>query len=361
MKTFSQTRLEQAITLIVDENRPIKEISIRCPYCGDSKHNPRATHMGVKFMPTPKYPVPSYHCFRCDERGGISARFLKDVGIDDAIIKKYKKYQKSNIYKSLPVVKEVKFNKGTYDYSFRYIKESEQYKYLSERFKMEFDEDDIKKFRIILNPSQFLSEVYKGLTKAQIDDIMPKIDLSRYIGFLTQDGNQAVFRATNKDIEPRFYNMTVRETEYRKLYVIDNVIDVKASSFNFVLTEGIFDLIGVYKHFYKDSDQLSNTIFVAALGKSFQEPINRLIQSGFLNFNIYLFADTSEDIDLDFYKELLDNPYIDQIYVATNKKAGEKDFGVSLDRIEFEDFEIFNSKKIKELLLDKGKVNKKKV
>lgn len=361
MKTFSQTRLEQAINLIVDENRPIKEISIRCPYCGDSKRNPRATHMGVKFMPTTQYPVPAYHCFKCDESGSINGRFLKDVGIDNVVIKKYLKYRKSSVYKSTPVIKEVSFSKSTYEYNFRYLKDSEQYKYLSERFKMEFDEDDIKRFKVILDPNGFLDNLYRGLSKAERKEIEPKIDLSRHIGFLTQDGNQAVFRAVNKDVEPRFYNMTIKETDYRKLYIIDNEIDVKANKFNFVLTEGVFDLIGVYKHFYKDSNQLSNTIFVAALGKSFQEPINRLIQGGFLNFDIFLFSDSSDDVDLDFYIELFKNPYIDEIHVANNTKAGEKDFGVSLDRIEFEDFDLFNKKKIKELLADSKNNNKKKV
>jgi len=350
MKTFSQTRLEQAITLIVDQDKPIKEISIRCPYCGDSKHNPSATHLGIKFG----HPS-AFHCFRCDESGSVNVRFLKDVGIDPDIIKKYVKYKKSNIYKSLPMVKEVKFDKGKYDYNFTYNSDSGQYKYLRDRFKMEFDEEDIKRFKIILNPKVFLHD----LSVSKKRKIEPSIDLSRYIGFLTQDGNQAVFRAIDKDLEPRFYNMTIEETDYRKLYVINNNIDIKARKFNFVLTEGIFDLIGVYQHFYKNSDQLSNTLFIAALGKSFQEPINRLIQSGFLNFDIYLFADSSEDIGLDFYIELLKNPYIDEVYVAKNKKVGEKDFGVSLDRIEFEDFEIMNNKKIKALIIERD--NKKKV
>lgn len=353
MKTFSQTRLEQAITLIVDEKRPIKQITIRCPYCGDSR-NPRSAHLGVKFGH-----LPVYHCFICDESGVVNARFLKDMQIDEKIIKKFVKYQKSNIYKSLPNVKEVSFSKNKYDYQFVYLKESDQYKYLSERFKMEFSEDDIKNFRVILDPVSFLHGAdLPAETKA---DINRTIRLDRYIGFLTQDSNQAVFRALDRETEPRFYNLMLKETNYRKLYVINNALDIKAKKFNFVLTEGIFDLIGVYKHFYEGGDKISNTLFVAALGKSFQEPINRLIQSGFLNFDIYLFADTSKDVDVNFYIELFSNPYIEEIYVARNTKEGEKDFGVSFDRIEFEDFELFNNRKIKEMISSRDKNNKKKV
>jgi len=219
MKTFSQTRLEQAITLIVDEDRPVKEITIRCPYCGDSRRDASATHMGVKFMPTPKYPVPAYHCFKCDVSGSINGRFLKIVGIDDTVIKKWMKYKKLNVYRSSPTVKEVSFSKTNYDYRFRYFKDSDQYKYLSERFKIEFDEDDIKRFRIILNPMMFLRE----LSTSKGREIKPSVDLTRYIGFLTQDGNQAVFRAIDRDVEPRFYNMTIEETDYRKLYVINMI------------------------------------------------------------------------------------------------------------------------------------------
>ena len=255
----------------------------------------------------------------------------------------------------MPVIKEVSFDKGVYDYDFKYYKDSDQYKYLRDRFKMEFGEDDIKMFKVILNPIVFLQD----LSIAKKRKIEPAINLKRYIGFLAQDGNQAVFRAIDRGSEPRFYNMTIEETEYRKLYVINNNVDVKAKKFNFVLTEGIFDLIGVYQHFYRNSEQLSNTIFIAGLGKSFQEPINRLIQSGFLNFDIYLFADSSDDIKLEFYIDLLSNPYVDHIYVAKNTKDGEKDFGVSLDKIEFDDFEMYNNKKIKELKSELD--NKKKV
>jgi hypothetical protein len=351
MKTFSQTRLEQAITLIVDENKLIREVSIRCPYCGDSKRDPRATHMGVKFA----YP-PQYHCFKCDESGVIGVRFLKDVGVDEAIIKKYSKYKKTSVYKSLPVIKEVAFNKKKYDYEFKFYKDCDQYKYLCSRFKMEFTQEDISRFKVILNPTVFL----KDWIAAKKSAIEPKMDLSRYIGFLTQDGNQAVFRAIDKDKEPRFFNLTIEETAYRKLYIVDNVIDMKAEKYNFVLTEGIFDIIGVYKHFYEKNGDLSNTIFLAGLGKGFQEPINRLIQNGFLNFDIYLYADTSDDIVDDFFIKLFTNPYIEEVYVARNTKEGEKDFGVSLDRIEFNDFELFNKKKIKELIANKEKTDNKK-
>jgi hypothetical protein len=357
MKTFSQIRLEQAINLIVDESKPINEISIRCPYCGDSRHNPSATHMGIKFIPSPKVPVPSYHCFRCNESGSINAKFLKDVGIDNKVIKKYLKYKKIYVYNSAPTIKEVKFDRGTYDYKFTQDTDSRQYKYLRDRFKMDFTEDDIKRFKIILNPISFIST----FSKEKIKEFDIKIDLKDYIGFLSQDGNQAVFRAIDKDKNPRFYNLTIEETDYRKLYVINNDVDIKKKKFRFVLTEGIFDLIGVYMHFYKDNEDLSDTIFLAALGKSFEEPINRLVQTGFLDFDIYLFADTSEDIDVEFYANLLNNPYVDEVYVATNTKEGEKDFGVSLDRIEFDDFVLFNSRKIKALIAENKNKNKKKV
>jgi hypothetical protein len=350
MKTFSQIRLEQAINLIVDENRQIKEINVRCPYCGDSK-KPTSAHVGVKLT----YPT-MYHCWICDASGSVNARFLKDVGIDDAIIKKYVKYQKTNVYKSMPTVKEVNFSKSKTDYTFSYIEDSDQYKYLVNRFKMEFSEDDIKMFRVILNPKSFISELLSS--KRLIE--RPKINLNRYIGFLTQDGNQAVFRAIDKDREPRFFNLTIEETDYRKLYVINNNVDVRSKKFNFVLTEGVFYLIGVYKHFYEKGNQLNNTLFVAALGKSYHEPINRLIQSGFLNFDIFLFSDTSEDVTLEFYSDLFDNQYIEEIYIAKNKKEGEKDFGVSLDRIEFDDFELFNRKKLNQMISEKNN-NKKKV
>lgn len=336
-KSFSTRRIEQAIDLTVLENRKIKEVSVRCPYCGDSRRNRAATHLGIRFDGIPAF----YHCFRCNTKGSVDAKFLKDMEVDQSFIGKYLKYVKKNRYLSLPSSTEVSFTNSRTDFNFRYYDDSKQLKYLEERFNKEFTEEDIKRYRVILNPTTFLLEMSRDLNK----EIKAAIDLSNHIGFLTQDGKQAVFRAIDKDIEPRFYNMTIEETDYRKLYVLDNEVDLKADKFNFILTEGIFDIIGVYEHFYKNKDiDLSNYIFVAALGKSFDEPINRLIQSGFLDFEIFLFADTSEDIDLDFYTSLFRNEYIEEIHIGRNIKEGEKDFGVASNRIEFDKFETLNRK-----------------
>lgn len=340
MKNFSQIRLEQAINLIVDENKPIREISIRCPYCGDSRRRPGATHLGIKFG------NPSiWHCFRCSESGVVSPRFLNDVGIDKKVIKKYARWQKLNRYKSAPSITEISFSDNKEVYGFEYLTESPQYKYITERFGVELSEEDVKKYRIILDPNRFL----KRLSYVKERKVKAPIDLSNYIGFLTQDGNQAIFRALDKEKEPRYFNFTIEKTDYRKLYLIDNEIDIKQHKFNFILTEGIFDLIGVHEKFYKNQDiDLSNHLFVAVLGKSFSEPINRLIRSGFLDFNIILYADSSEDIDIEFFNELFKNEYIDEILVVRNIKEGEKDFGVHMDNIE-PDYQVIDRKVLRQL------------
>lgn len=344
-KTFSQIRLEQAINLIIDDDTPIREISIRCPYCGDSIKNPNSTHLGIRFG------HPSiYHCFKCNVSGIVSTRFLKDMDIDKAIIKKYVKWAKLHRYDPEPRIREVSFNNNKEIYDFPLYNTSNQYKYLSERFGVEFTEADLKRYRVILNPSHFVNRL-----KSQGKEIKTKVRLNNYIGFLTQDGNQAVFRAIYPNIEPRYYNMAIEETEYRKLYVLDTEVDIKAESFNFILTEGVFDLIGVYEKFFKGSNA-NNNLFVAALGKSFDEPINRLIRSGFLNFNIMLYADSSEDINIEFLNDIFKNDYIEEILLVNNIHEGEKDFGVNLANIT-EKETVINRRVLKQMNIE---YNKKK-
>lgn len=318
-KTFSQIRLEQSINMIVDENKPIKEISIRCPYCGDSVKNPLSTHLGIKFG----HPG-VWHCFRCNAKGVVNVRFLKDVGIDNTIIRKFTIHQRKNIYRSTPIIKEISFSSSEKEYNYEYV-QNKQLEYLENRFDKKFTEDDLKRYKVILNPSKFIWE----------NNIKTKFKLHDYIGFLTQDNKQAIFRRVDNNKEYRYHNLIIEKTDYRKLYLIDNPVDLKAKNFNFVLTEGVFDLIGVYEHFYKDKDiNLDNYLFMAVLGKSFKEPINRLIQSGFLNFNIIIYADSSDDIGIDFYNDLFDNDYVEEILIVKNVKEGQKDFGVSSDKIE---------------------------
>ena len=70
-KTFSQIRLEQAINLIIDDDTPIREISIRCPYCGDSIKNPNSTHLGIKGSVTLRFIIVSNVMLRALFRQGF--------------------------------------------------------------------------------------------------------------------------------------------------------------------------------------------------------------------------------------------------------------------------------------------------
>lgn len=342
-KTFSQIRLEQAINLIVDGKTPILQISIRCPYCGDSR-NPGSTHLGVKFG------VPSvFNCFICDTSGVVNTRFLKDMRIDREVIKKWAKWSRNNRFNPGPNIREISFNNNKEIYDFKPDVDSRQYKYMVDRFGVEFTDEDIERYRIILDPIRFI----RNLKNKEVD-INTNIKLQNYIGFLSQDGNQATFRAIYPNVNPRYYNLAIQETDYRKLYVLDTPVDIKAERFNFILTEGVFDLIGVYEKFYKGTEA-TNNLYVAALGKSFTEPLNRLIRSGFLDFNILLYADSSDDVNEEFLETLFKNEYIDEILLIQNAKEGEKDFGVDIKNIEPIE-KVIDRKVLKQLILE----NKKK-
>ena len=87
------------------------------------------------------------------------------------------------------------------------------------------------------------------------------------------------------------------------------MIDIMQPVVNLVITEGIFDIIGVYTHFYKNTQYEKNTIFAAACGKSYNAVILNYIRLGFLNLNISIYSDG--DVDVNFYRELKDsNPYL---------------------------------------------------
>ena len=74
-----------------------------------------------------------------------------------------------------------------------------------------------------------------------------------------------------------------------------------------IITEGIFDIIGVYNHFYGGNDE--NTIFAAACGKAFNAVILNYIRMGFLDLDIIIYSDA--DVNVNFYKSLkMSSPYL---------------------------------------------------
>ena len=55
-----------------------KEIHVRCPYCGDSKHDKSKARFYIEMRPPFRF-----HCFKCETSGVLNQQVLRDLGVYD--------------------------------------------------------------------------------------------------------------------------------------------------------------------------------------------------------------------------------------------------------------------------------------
>lgn len=318
---------DKLINLLKKKNKRVlittggNELRTRCPYCGDSRKNSSSAHMYISL--NPPY---MYHCFRCETSGCLNAKVLRDFDIDDSSLhieileaSKNSKYKASKKQK-----KSINFNLHKYDIN------TAKYnlKYFTNRYNLNYDENDIDllidKYKIILDPMTFLS-INKIDTKKII------FDFQNSIGFLSFDQNYAIFRLTHNNSKMRYINIPlIGQESDSKIYAISTNIDIMAPKVKFIMTEGIFDIIGVYEHFYKDKS--ANCIFIASCGKSYRTAIDSFVRLGFLDFDLIIYSDS--DVKLDFYKDIKDNSvYLQNKPITIYYNDTTKDFGVPKDNI----------------------------
>lgn len=310
-----------------------KEIRVRCPYCGDSRRDMSSAHLYIEM----KAPF-RFHCFKCETSGVLNNQTLRDLEIYDtsmstSIIGANKVYRENQGVQKIHIGKRKRIINipDTSEIT------SKNLEYFNSRFRTKFTPDFISsKFRVILNPIKFFSDN---------NIIVPNghYDFTNAIGFISTDNSHIVFRDTSGRQARRYYNLNISpeimEDISSKIYNISSSIDAMSERVKLVITEGIFDVIGVYSHFYKGTEDENNTIFAAACGKGFNAVILNYIRAGFLNLDVTIYSDA--DVDLNFFRNLKNTSdylktskitiYYNSLY---DKSTGfGKDYGVPKDQI----------------------------
>ena len=307
-----------------------KWLYVRCPYCGDSRKNANHVHMGISLTP-PFY----YHCLRCDCGGPLTRRVLNDIGVfdNDVILSVNKinkvEYSKTNSnYRSiLTKPKKLQFPILTNNNI-----EQRNLEYFNKRFDTNLTAEYIvDKFKAILNPYEFF----------KLNNIKTKFNYSNFIGFVSADEGYGIFRDTTGQAKTRYNNckFTQEGIECTKIYAIKSQINVLSDQVTLVITEGIFDIIGIYLAEYKNTEKEKNTIFAAACGKGYNAVINYFVHKGFLNLKIIIYSDT--DVSREKLIDIKNSNYIikdDTITVYYNTLS--KDVGVPKSQIKLREMQI---------------------
>ena len=308
-------------------------VVIRCPICGDSHNHPDDAHCYVNIEGNK--PV-SYYCFyNCSEGHWVNAEFLRSAGITEPTIlswlskynmkfigKSYSNQERKIIQgKKQASVPELRLNSNNID----------KLNKIEKRLGVQLNSNDCSELKIIVSIRDFVEQ--NGFT-VNVKDKWFNVLNKKYIGFLSADNSYLVMRNMYGN-DFRYVNYPVFKNSNdwgSKSFLIPGNIDIMAENIDFYVTEGVFDILGVY--FGVTDKKRDNTIYGAVNGSSYIGFIKSVIRSGFIN-NINLHIISDKDKSPQFYKKLYYeiSPLVKSIDLWYNQYPGEKDTGVPKEKI----------------------------
>lgn len=314
-------------------------IQCRCFECGDSR-DPTHAHMYIA-IPQNDSDVSWAYCHKCKMYCVISPDILSRWGIYDPMMAKvladhnkiaYSKpqnrtYMSRNVYRL--------WNTYVTDCRMSELK----LKYINDRLGTNMDYQEAMSKKIVLNIGDILSN-NKIQQFTRSENIMKEFN-DYFVGFISSDNAFINMRRVvgegivYKTIDKRYvrYNLFDKHDNTEKFYIIPTEIDLASTKRVRVnVSEGEFDILSVYYNLVKDPNQI-----YMAIGGSGYVGLMRyiLMKLKLVYIEVHLYPDNDEvgREEIDYVVELL-RPYRIPVYLHVNKKPGEKDFGVTPDRIE---------------------------
>jgi hypothetical protein len=309
---------------------------IRCFECGDSDNQEHA-HLGISLVP----PF-LYHCHRCGFGGAVNEDFLARLGIRvdkklhdilaesrKIIVSSAKSRQKSSsnlVNKILTGTFEGrKFHLPSYTDSDR---NRPNFRYLCDRFGIEWTLEDAKAFKLIPSLKRFgrANFIEQWPEDPEVLDVLH----TDYAGFLDYAGQEIIFRRIVNSESSRYYEVKFSKAPFR-MYTISKKVPILTSRLQLVLAEGIFDVIGLYSKFPEFRD---NCVFAAMLGKSPASVMDFFFRLGFFAQDVKIFADNDVN-DWKYVQEIKKLEYPRKLGFTVKVAHNETghDFGIPADEI----------------------------
>lgn len=299
---------------------------IRCPFCGDSRKNPKDAHCYIKCSDDPSEPL-LYHCFlaNCNSNGIVNSRFMRKLGIISRdVIEKVDKLG-NIVYNRIPSLKETNINiiLGNPDMK------SPQAKYIEQRLGTGFTFDDYDKFSIVWD----MKLIYPYISDVSVKNTLPSNNNS--ISFISSDKSLMLTRYFSDD-GSRWRKIKLFKSSDRSFYTIKVPIDIfTKEDITINIAEGIIDVLSIYRNFSCD-----NSVYIATIGSDYISGIEYAISKGLIgtNVNIKLY------IDSDINESLLNRRVkkfkwlFNSIKIYKNIK--KKDVGVHIDDIKLVDIKV---------------------
>lgn len=324
------------------------ETMVRCPFCGDSKKSRKSTHLYIQNKPPFKY-----FCQRCNASGVANRKLLELLNSNNIEALNYindsynnyisqlnRKYGKSFIERNNKVLKY-------YPKQYNEL-EVNKINYINQRLGINLIENDIELYKIILNLNDFYSiNDFDIVNQNQINNLN-----KNYFCYMLNDKNtincrnifyDPAYQNNRKHIKQRIFSNLAEEST--RFYSITNNLKLDSNTFNIHIAEGFFDIVAIFNHIYNKQIN-SNDLFIANNGKGYKFVLNYLTKLGIMNMNINIYSD--KDVKIKDYKSnrFLGNcipALVNDANIYYNLFEGEKDFGVTKDKIKLSEPIKFNS------------------
>lgn len=332
---------------VVYFNSARTELSIRCPYCGDSTKSSRSAHLYIATV------APfTFFCQRCQTKGFLNRVTLRDFNVDDAdliqgiagssrsAIQDTTKRDITNNVLSLTPNKKLIIPEYKMSTIF-----DRKLGYLENRIGRDFNDGELRDVKFIADYGEFLStnRLKRMFEFYEKDDYSyEKFKwLQKYsVGFLSYDTNYIGFRHSRIPSNGRRYHSESMNAPLNigsRMYTIGNDIDILTPTLNVVVAEGVLDIVSIFYNIY-DGVKSPDTLFGSANGKSYRDFITNLRRMGFTNINLDIYSDS--EIDKDSYRRSLNLNNFKSVKVHYNVFPGESDFGVAKEKIKVKTFVI---------------------
>ena len=318
-----------------------KEIQCRCFECSDSRDPRSYGHLYISIPDNDNTPS-LYNCFKCNCRGVVTHQKLIEWNI----------YEESIAIELINHNKKCSFNpsndkyfrRTVYKISNNSIKDSEISKikldYINNRLGTNLTFKDLMDLKIVLNLYDLLnSNKIHNLTRNK--EIADQLDIN-FLGFISIDNAFLNMRRlcdqgqVFKAIDKRYINYKIfdKYDTSERFYTIPTKIDILSPDpIKLHIAEGPFDILSIYLNLRKGAPG----IYSSCAGSNYENLIMYFLNTFKLPYvEIHIYPDNDEsgsNYKMQQIATLL-RPLGFSLFIHRNIKMGEKDFGVSIDKIQ---------------------------
>lgn len=313
-------------------------INCRCFYCADSKtYNHGHFYISI---PQNYKEMSLFYCQKCKVGGLVTPNKLMEWNLyDPDIVMELTKHNKvagnlpeNKMYKDSEIYRIM--NDSITDDKLSIFK----LKYINDRLGSSFTYQDCINLKLVLNIKDMINRNHLQLTRDS--RIIDQLD-SGFMGFLSLDNaflnlrNLDITKGLHESIDKRYvnYNIFGKYDNTKRFYTVPVNIDMNDfRPIDLHIAEGSFDILAIYLR--NRDDILNRNIFTSIGGSGYQGVVRFFInwlKYPNLRIHIYPDSDISRDQIINVFKSIAVFGF--PMYIHRNIKPGEKDFGVTPDRI----------------------------